>query len=89
MILKDRAVVIKNGQVGAGLGVEVVGSAGVFVVVNGGGKEHREHFNLAQPVEQTGLTDEKMGCLSNVCSMVRVVVWIAIPSVPLVHFVCE
>ena len=49
MIFLDRSVVIEDGQLGAGLDVEVVGGAGVVVVVDDGGQEDAEYLQVRQP----------------------------------------
>ena len=49
MIFLDRSVVIEDGQLGAGLDVEVVGGAGVVVVVDDGGQEDTEYLQVRQP----------------------------------------
>ena len=46
MILLDRSVVVEHGQLGAGLDVEVVGGAGVVVVVDHGGEENAEYLQI-------------------------------------------
>ena len=49
MIFLDRSVVIEDGQLGAGLDMEVVGGAGVVVVVDDGGQEDTEYLQVRQP----------------------------------------
>ena len=49
MIFLDRSVVIEDGQLGAGLDMEVVGGAGVVVVVDDGGQEDAEYLQVRQP----------------------------------------
>ena len=49
MVFLDRSVVIEDGQLGAGLDVEVVGGAGVVVVVDDGGQEDTEYLQVRQP----------------------------------------
>ena len=49
MIFLDRFVVIEDGQLGAGLDMEVVGGAGVVVVVDDGGEEDAEYLQVRQP----------------------------------------
>ena len=49
MIFLDRSVVIEDGQLGAGLDMEVVGGAGVVVVVDDGGQENAEYLQVRQP----------------------------------------
>ena len=49
MIFLDRSVVIEDGQLGAGLDVEVVGCSGMIVVVDDGGEENTEYLQVRQP----------------------------------------
>ena len=53
MIFLDRFVVIEDGQLGAGLDMEVVGGAGVVVVVDDGGEEDGEYLQVRQPGLET------------------------------------
>jgi hypothetical protein len=48
VVLEDCPVVVEDGQVGAGVDVEVVGGAGVIEVVDHGGDERSE--NLLIPI---------------------------------------
>ena len=46
MILQDGLVVVHDGEVGAGLDVEVVGGARVVVVVDDGGEEEGKYLKV-------------------------------------------
>ena len=54
MIFLDRSVVIEDGQLGAGLDMEVVGGAGVVVVVDDGGQENTEYLQVREPGLHSG-----------------------------------
>ena len=49
MVFKDRFVVVEECEAGAGLDVEVVGGAGMIVVVDDGGEENTEYLQVRQP----------------------------------------
>ena len=49
VVLEDGLVVVHDGEVGAGLDVEVVGGAGVVVVVDDGGEEEGEDLKIWEP----------------------------------------
>ena len=49
MVFKDRFVVVEECEAGAGLDVEVVGCAGMIVVVDDGGEENTEYLQVRQP----------------------------------------
>ena len=63
MVFLDRSVVIEDGQLGAGLDMEVVGGAGVVVVVDDGGQEDAEYLQVGQPGLEPGLGDEPVSGL--------------------------
>ena len=46
VVLEDGLVVVHDGEVGAGLDVEVVGGARVVVVVDDGGEEEGEDLKI-------------------------------------------
>ena len=81
VILKDGFVVVEDGEVGLGLDVEVVGGAGVVVVVDDGGEEQGEDLEVGQPVLDAGLADEPVGGLQHVAGVQVVVVRVAVPEV--------
>ena len=55
MIFLDRSVVIEDGQLGAGLDMEVVGGAGVVEVVDDGGEEESKDLEVGEPVLDASL----------------------------------
>ena len=54
MVFKDRFVVVEECEAGAGLDVEVVGCAGVVVVVDDGGQENAEYLQVREPGLHSG-----------------------------------
>ena len=80
VILQDRFVVVEDGEVGAGLDMEVVGGAGVVVVVDDGGEEQGEDLEVGQPVLDAGLADQPVGGLQHVAGVQVVVVRVTIPG---------
>ena len=62
--------------------MEVVGGAGVIVVVDDGREEEGEHLQVRQPVLQPGLGDEPVGGLQHVAGVQVVVVGVPVARVP-------
>ena len=60
--------------------MEVVGGAGVVVVVDDGGEEQGKDLKVGQPVLDAGLADEPVGGLQHVAGVQVVVVRVAIPG---------
>jgi hypothetical protein len=50
MILKHCSVVVKQGQVGHGVDVKIVGGACVVVVMDHGGNQRGKYFEIGDPI---------------------------------------
>ena len=81
VVLQDGFVVVEDGEVGGGLDMEVVGGAGVVVVVDDGGEEQGEDLKVGEPVLDAGLADEPVGGLQHVAGVQVVVVRVPVPKV--------
>ena len=82
VVLEDGPVIVEDGEAGSRLDVEVVGGAGVVVVVDDGREEEGEHLQVRQPVLEPGLRDEPVGGLQHVAGVQVVVVRVPVPRVP-------
>ncbi len=49
VVLQYRPVIVQDGQIGAGVVVEVVGGASVVIVVDDGGQQTCEDLEIWQP----------------------------------------
>ena len=81
MVLQHRLVIVDDGQVRGGLDVEVVGGAGVVVVVDHGRHQQAEYLQVRHPVLEPRLGDDPVSALEDISSVQVVVVGVAIASV--------
>ena len=68
MILLNRPVVVEKSRLRAGHDVEVIGRASVFEIVDDGGEDSGENFQIRQPV----LGRERMKENAPICFNIRV-----------------
>ena len=78
MILQYCPVIVEDGKRGTRLDVEVVGGAGVVIVMNNGREEERKNLEIRQPVLDASLWNKPVRGLQHIASVQVIVVGIGI-----------
>ena len=78
MILQYCPVIVEDGKRGTRLDVEVVGGAGVVIVMNDGREEERKNLEIRQPVLDASLWNKPVRGLQHIASVQVIVVGISV-----------
>lgn len=89
MILQHSPIVVQQCRLRTGHHMEVIGGAGVLVIVEQGGQQRGKDLQVRQPVHQTRVAQAVVDRLHHVHGVQIVMIRIPIPAVALLHAMQE